>query len=575
MNNYLNIKANKKRIVSKINAKEINLFNKKLINKPKRVYSNKKKLKQINIDKENCDNNILTDFSNLTYQNEINKSKIEKHSKINVIKVKKEQPKEIKKEKVQFSKNTYNNNILKLQKKILPQKKIKKKVISSIPLFKNYIEKTLNSKNKYLLDRNKTKVLKAQKTFSLNNHSKNLLTDSLNFNNKRNNSNLMNSNYYTDINFNQKEKIKSADVSPNKTRKIIKIKKSTIFEEKANLKNNSMVVRHNKKRRGVIKLSIDDYLDKKKDKDKDKDKKNDNNNEKIIAYTERNVDISFTQLINNKNPQIVEEYIDDIFKYLKSIENSCLPKENYMIFTQKDINEKMRKVLVDWLIDVHAKFNLFPETLFLTINIIDRYLNKKSINRKYLQLLGITSMFIAGKYEDIYPPDIKQFLFMTDNAYKREELIRMESDILDKIEFNLTFPTYLRFLEIYKKKINLKEKDFYRCRYFIEIALFDYNCCHFSPSLIAATSIFLNFIIKNNKNKDNKYSEKSILKDMEYDLKEVNPCLKTLIKAIKQMIESNNKYSAIKRKFGKEEFMKVSKEKIDLNHIMEIIKRKN
>ena len=504
----------------------------------------------------------------MTFQNEINKTKNEKPSKI-------KKTNEIKKEKIQFSKNTYNNNILKLQKKILPQKKIKKKIISSIPLFKNYIEKTLSSKNKYLFDRNKTKILKVQKTFSLNNHSKNLLSDSLNVNNKRN-TNIMNSNYYTEVNFNQKEKIKikSADVSPEKMRKIIKIKKSSVFED-AKLKNNSMVVRPNKKRRGVIKLSIDDYLDKKKDKDNDKDKKIDNNIEKVVAYTERNVDISFTKIIINKNPQIVEEYITDIFKYLKSIENSDLPKENYMIYIQKDINEKMRKILVDWLIDVHLKFNLFPETLFLTINIMDRYLSKKSINRKYLQLLGITSMFIAGKYEDIYPPDIKQFLFMTNNAYKREELIKLESDILDKIEFNLTFPTSLRFLEIYKTKINLKEKDFYRCRYFIEIALFDYNCCHFSPSLIAAASIFLNFMIKINKNKDNKYSEKTMLKDLGYDLKELNPCLKYLIKGIKQMLESSNKCSAIKRKFEKEEFMKVSKEKFDLNHTTEIIKRKN
>lgn len=573
MNNYLNVKANKKHIVSKISAKELNFFNNKICNKPKRLSPNKKKLKLINNDKENCDKNILTVFTNLTFHND-NKIKIEKNSKINIFKVKKEKPKDIKKEKVQYSKNTYNNNILKLQKKILPQKKIKKKIISSIPLFKNYIEKTLSSKNKYLLDRNKTKILKVQKTFSLNNHSKNFLSESLNFNNKRN-SNAMNSNYYTDINFNHREKIKSADVSPNKKRNIIKIKKNEIIKENENLKNNSMVVRQNKKRRGVIKLSIDDYLDKKKDKNKDKDKKFDNNNEKIKAYTERNPNIYFTKIIINKNPQVVEEYIDDIFKYLKSIENSDLPKENYMIFIQKDINEKMRKILVDWLIDVHFKFNLFPETLFLTINIIDRYLNKKSINRKYLQLLGVTSMFIAGKYEDIYPPDIKQFLFMTNNAYKKEDLIKMESDILDKIEFNLTFPTYLRFLEIYKTKINLKEKDFYRCRYFIEIALFDYNCCHFSPSLIAASSVFLNFIIKNNKIKDNKYLEKNILKDMKYDLKELNPCLKSLIKAIKQMIESSNKYSAIKRKFEKEEFMKISKEKIDLNQMMEIIKRKN
>ena len=120
---------------------------------------------------------------------------------------------------------------------------------------------------------------------------------------------------------------------------------------------------------------------------------------------------------------------------------------------QKYIKEKMRTILLDWLIDVHSKFKLVDETLFLTINIIDRYLSKQSINKKYFQLLGITAMFIASKYEDIYPPEIKEFIFMTDNAYTPEELIKLESDILDKIEFNMTYPTSLRFLEIFKKKL--------------------------------------------------------------------------------------------------------------------------
>ena len=201
---------------------------------------------------------------------------------------------------------------------------------------------------------------------------------------------------------------------------------------------------------------------------------------------------------------------------------------------------------------------------------MDRYLSKQPINRKYLQLLGITSMLLASKYEDIYPPEIKELILMTDNSYNREELIKLESDILDIIEFNMTYPTSLRFLEIFKKIINLKEIDFFRCRYFIEIALFDYNCCHFPPRLIAASSIFLNYKLNKNKNTENK-----ILKAIEYDLKEMHPCLSCLINGIKQMNDSNNKYTSIRRKFEKEEYMKVSKEKIDFNNFFEKVKRKN
>ena len=93
---------------------------------------------------------------------------------------------------------------------------------------------------------------------------------------------------------------------------------------------------------------------------------------------------------------------------------------------QNDINPKMRSVLLDWLIDVHYKFKLQPETLFLTVNLIDRYLEKVVINRKKLQLIGVTSMFIASKYEEIYAPEVKDFAYVTDSAYSKKEILQME-----------------------------------------------------------------------------------------------------------------------------------------------------
>ena len=90
---------------------------------------------------------------------------------------------------------------------------------------------------------------------------------------------------------------------------------------------------------------------------------------------------------------------------------------------QEDINEKMRTVLVDWLIEVHLKFKLLPETLYLTVNLIDRYLALESVSRKRLQLVGVTAMLIASKYEEIYPPEIKDFVFVTDQAYNRGDML--------------------------------------------------------------------------------------------------------------------------------------------------------
>ena len=97
----------------------------------------------------------------------------------------------------------------------------------------------------------------------------------------------------------------------------------------------------------------------------------------------------------------------------------------------------MRAILVDWLVDVHAKFKLLTETLFLTVNIIDRYLSLKQITRARLQLVGVASLLITTKYEEIYPPNLNDFVYITDNAYTKEEILEMESDILCVLDFNL------------------------------------------------------------------------------------------------------------------------------------------
>ena len=86
----------------------------------------------------------------------------------------------------------------------------------------------------------------------------------------------------------------------------------------------------------------------------------------------------------------------------------------------------MREILTDWLIEVHLKFKLLPETLYLTINLIDRYLTTQNIYRNKLQLVGVTAMLIASKYEEIYPPIVSDFVYITDNAYTSAEIRQME-----------------------------------------------------------------------------------------------------------------------------------------------------
>ena len=259
----------------------------------------------------------------------------------------------------------------------------------------------------------------------------------------------------------------------------------------------------------------------------------------------------------NSNPQIPEEYINDIYNHLKSIEYDDLPLKNYMEIVQNDINENMRLILLDWLVEVHIRFKLLDETLFIAINLIDRFLSIKNINRKYLQLLGITSLLIACKYEEIYPPEIKELIHMTDNAYSRKQVYKMEYEILNAVKFNITFPTSLKFLELFKNKLNLKEKTFYRCLYFIEASLIDYKSSCFNPSLITATSLFYNFMNKN-KIDEIEYDENSIVNITGYNRNNIIDCFYFLNNAIKNLETIGIKYNAIRRKFKMDKFLNVS-----------------
>ena len=115
---------------------------------------------------------------------------------------------------------------------------------------------------------------------------------------------------------------------------------------------------------------------------------------------------------------------------------------------QTEILPKMRSVLVDWLIGVHLQFHLLQETLYTTVAILDRYLQLEvgKISRSKLQLVGVASMLIAAKYEEIYAPEVKDFVYITDRSYTEKDILRMEVRILAALNFDLGRPLPLHFL---------------------------------------------------------------------------------------------------------------------------------
>ncbi|XP_076900683.1 G2/mitotic-specific cyclin-2-like [Bidens hawaiensis] len=150
----------------------------------------------------------------------------------------------------------------------------------------------------------------------------------------------------------------------------------------------------------------------------------------------------------------------------------------------------MRAILIDWLIEVHHKFDLQPETLFLTVNLIDRFLAKQSVIRKNLQLVGLVAMLLACKFEEVSVPIIDDLIFISDKAYSRSQILAMEKQILNTLEFNMSLPTPYVFMKRFIKAAQSDSKLDQLTFFMIELCLVEYEMLKFPPSLLAAASVY-------------------------------------------------------------------------------------
>lgn len=181
-----------------------------------------------------------------------------------------------------------------------------------------------------------------------------------------------------------------------------------------------------------------------------------------------------TQNIYLKGPTIPDEILEDVYYSLINDEREFKSVYGYMS-QQTDINEKMRAVLINWLIEVHMKFKLRDETLFIAVTIIDRYLGIAYIKKEYLQLLGISALFIACKYEEVHSLELSDFVFISDNSYTVQEVLSMEKHILLVLDYKLTFPTILHFFELLCLNFFFNEREYHFGKYLIELFLLDYR----------------------------------------------------------------------------------------------------
>jgi G2/mitotic-specific cyclin 3/4 len=184
---------------------------------------------------------------------------------------------------------------------------------------------------------------------------------------------------------------------------------------------------------------------------------------------------------------MVTEYSDEIFQYMRRLEKQMSPDPFYMD-QQNEIHWSMRSILIDWLVQVHHRFNLLPETLFLTINYIDRFLSLKVVSLSKFQLVGAVALFLAAKYEEINCPSVQEIAYMVDHGYSVEEILKAERYMIDMLEFNLGWPGPMSFLRRTSKADDYDLETRTLAKYLLELTIMDKRFVASPPSWTAAAA---------------------------------------------------------------------------------------
>ncbi|NWT09117.1 CCNB2 protein, partial [Vireo altiloquus] len=252
-----------------------------------------------------------------------------------------------------------------------------------------------------------------------------------------------------------------------------------------------------------------------------------------------------------ENPQLCSDYVKDIYLYLRELELQQSVRPHYL--DGRTINGRMRAILVDWLVQVHSRFHLLQETLYMCVAIMDRFLQSHPVPRKKLQLVGVTALLVASKYEEILSPDVADFVYITDNAYTSNEIREMEMTILQELNFDLGRPLPIHFLRRASKAGEADAKQHTLAKYLMELTLIDYDMVHHRPSEIAAAALCLSQKVLGHNKWGTKqqyytgYAEDSLVMTMKH-----------MAKNVVKVNEKLTKYIAIKNKYASSKLLTIS-----------------
>lgn len=250
------------------------------------------------------------------------------------------------------------------------------------------------------------------------------------------------------------------------------------------------------------------------------------------------------------DPLMVSEYVEEIFPYLNELEKKTLPDPNYL-FKQAHMKPKMRSILVDWLVEMHQRFRLLPETLFLAINIMDRFVSVEQVQVDKLQLLATGSLFIAAKYEEVFSPSVKNYAYYTDGSYTEEEILQAEKYILTVLNFDLSYPNPMNFLRRISKADEYDVQLRTLGKFLLEITVVDHKFIGILPSLCSAAAMF---IARSVLSKTPVWNGNLIHYSGGYRAESIRDCVELIIQYLLAPVEHDELF----KKYATRKFMKAS-----------------
>ncbi|EFP08695.1 hypothetical protein CRE_19863 [Caenorhabditis remanei] len=206
--------------------------------------------------------------------------------------------------------------------------------------------------------------------------------------------------------------------------------------------------------------------------------------------SEPNVDMKREMVIRKKEDGQDEamfscdEYFSDIIKYMMHRQMKERPSPNY----ESQVTEEMLTILIDWFHEIAKEYSLKQETFHLACNLVHRLLSFLNVDKSQLQLVGTTCLMIATKFEEVFPPEIREFSIITDDTYGVDEILRMEKFILAQLNFDVALPTAAWFAASFGKRMKFNVKMTRTMRYLVDLSLLDVHFLRYRPSDIAAAA---------------------------------------------------------------------------------------